>query len=83
MARKIFGPVRQAAYDAAVAAEQAAKSTSDDAKKHMYNVTAKAMQVLDKVCELAEDAAEGKLTFTVFGKKVPFTVSWNIKEEDK
>ena len=82
MARRILGPVRQAAYDAAQTAREQAQATGDEAKKSIFLVTEKAMVVLAKACDVLDDVVEGKITFKVFGKKVPIDIEWNIKEEE-
>lgn len=83
MGRKVFGPVRQAAYDAAVAARQAAEKTADQAQKSLFTLTAKSMDVLEQACGVLDDVSEGKIKLKVWGKVMPIELLWDIKEEDK
>ncbi len=81
MGRRIMGPVRQAAYDAAITARQEAEKTADTARKAIFKLADRGFTVLEKICDVVDDVAEGKIKFKVFGKTVPFEVMWDIKED--
>jgi CRISPR/Cas system-associated exonuclease Cas4 (RecB family) len=82
MARKLMGPVRQAAYDAAEAARLAATTTSDAAKKSILQLTEKGLMVLGKLCDVADEIQDGvSLTVKVWGKEMPIEIKLNLKEK--
>jgi hypothetical protein len=85
MARRLMGPVRQAAYEAAEAARQAAITTSDTAKKSILQLTEKGLVLLGKLIDVADETQDGiSLTVKIMGKEMPIELKLNIKEkEDK
>lgn len=82
MGRKLFGPVRQAAYDAAETARLAAQLTSDDARKSILRLTEKGLVTLGKLCDVADEIQDGvSLTVKVWGKEMPIEIKLNLKEK--
>lgn len=82
MGRKLFGPVRQAAYEAAETAKVAAQSTSDVAKKSILQLTEKGLITLGKLCDVADEIQDGvSLTVKVLGKEMPIEIKLNLKEK--
>jgi hypothetical protein len=76
-----MGPVRQAAYDAAKAAEDAVTTTSDTAKKSMLQLTAKGLTLIGKLCEVADEVLDGgNVELYALGKKIG-ELKFNISEK--
>lgn len=85
MGRRIIGPVRQAAYDAANAARIAVEQTSNQAQKSMFQVTEKLLLFIGKLCEAADEVTDGiGVGLKIGEKEIPIEIRINLKEkEDK
>ena len=82
MGRKLFGPVRQSAYDAAEAARVAAQTTSDVAKKSILQLTEKGLITLGKLCDVADEIQDGvSFNIKMFGIEMPLEIKLNLKEK--
>lgn len=67
----VFGPVRNAAIDAANTAKVEAQKTADVARKSMLQLTEKGLVLLGKMCEVADEVIDGgSLELWALGKKI-------------
>jgi hypothetical protein len=85
MRRRLLGPVRQAALEAAEAARATVLHLDDLAGKSIMDLTAKGLLTLAAICEMLDEVSDGvSLTVTVMGKVMPVEIKLNIHEkEDK